>query len=146
MKHKLLYFLPVLLLLTTGCLKSTSTSATPVPVPNGTFSGQFRLLTKHNGSAVFDTTKSNITVTLTGSNSTFAVTGDTSTLHAGSYGTYGYNGTYISFADKTYPTSGTPVKVHLNGAYLYYYDGTNFQMLAYSGDTVSYQYDLKLTQ
>lgn len=143
MKHKLLYFLPLLSLFAAGCIKSVSSTATPPPVLNGTYTGEFRYLHRHNGSAFYDTIKSSIIVTMVNSSATYTVTGDTSTLHAGSYGTYGYNATYINFADKTYPTSGTPAKFHLNGAYLYYYDGTTFQMLATPTDTSSYEYDLK---
>ncbi|HVV54193.1 MAG TPA: hypothetical protein VHC47_02645 [Mucilaginibacter sp.] len=77
---------------------------------------------------------------------TYAVTGDTSTVHAGSHGVWGIAGTSIAFTDVTFPKSGTTTKTHLNGYYTYYYDGTVFQIVATSLDTLALQYDLKRTQ
>jgi hypothetical protein len=141
MKHKLLFLLP-LLAFTTACMKSNKTTP-PVVTPSGAFVGQFRLLHKKAGHVSYDTLKANITVTMQTPDNTYAVTGDTSTLHAGSNGSFSLNASYISFVDKTYPTTGIPTKTHLSGSYLYYYDGSILQMLAFSSDTLSLQYDLK---
>lgn len=146
MKKKLLYLLPVLSLLAVGCFKNQVASPAASGLPSGTFTGQFRLLHRSTDKVPFDTTSCNLTLTLNANNATYAVTGDTSTVHAGSNGTYGISSPYINFTDKTYPKTGAPTKTHLNGLYQYYYDGTVFQMLAYSSDTLSLQYDLKLSQ
>lgn len=142
MKHKLLYLLLLLMILGAGCGK-TSNTAPSLYAPDGSYSGQFRLLHRHTNKDHFDTLKANITLTLKNSDGTYSVTGDTTTLHAGSFGTYGINNLAVNFTDKTYPSTGTPTKVHLNGLYQLYYDGSIFQMLSYSADTLSYQYDLK---
>ena len=145
MKKKLLYLLPALALLAVGCLKTTS-DIPKQALPAGKFTGQFRLLHRSTNTVPYDTLKCNLTVTIGGSGNTYTVTGDTATLHAGSSGTYGISSPFISFVDNTYPKSGAPAKTHLNGVYQYYYDGTVFQMLAYSIDTLSLQYDLKKSQ
>jgi hypothetical protein len=140
-----------LLLLTSTALlalfmASCSTGGlTPTPQLAGSFSGQFRLLHRHTDAVPFDTLTANITLTLNSPASTFAVTGDTSTVIAGSMGTYqlATNGNFILFVDNTLPKTGISSKVHLNGEYIYSYDGTNLQMLAYSLDTLSVQYNLK---
>jgi hypothetical protein len=144
MKLRLFYFLPLLLVFCTGCLKSATTTPAPI-VPSGTFTGEFRYLHRKTDKVPFDTLKATITVKLLTTNFTYTVTGDTANVHAGSYGTFGLNSPYMTFTDKTYPIAGTPTKQHLNGSYLYYYDGTTFQMLAYSLDTLAVQYDLKKT-
>ena len=143
MKKNLPYLLLIFMALASGCAKETVNSSTTVPVPSGTFTGQFRLLHRSTDKVPFDTTSAAIVLTLTTPANTYTVTGDTSTLHAGSYGSYTLNTQEILFTDKTYPTSGVPTKTHLNGLYLYYYDGSTFQMLAYSSDTLSLEYDLK---
>jgi hypothetical protein len=140
MKHKLLYLSGLLLLITSACIKTQN--VTPTPAPAGTFTGVFGYLHRANDKVPFDTLKANITLTLTSSNGTFQVAGDTSTLHAGSYGTYALNSEYIGFVDASYPKTGTPVKKHLNGTYLYAFNGTVLQMLVNIGDTVSMQYEL----
>lgn len=142
MKNNLLYVTVILAVLITGC--STS-GVKPTPALSGSFSGQFRILHRHTDAVPFDTLKANITLNLNPAASTFAVTGDTSTVIAGSNGTYelATNGNYILFIDNTLPKTGISSKVHLNGEYIYSYDGTNLQMLAYSLDTLSVQYDLK---
>ena len=144
MKNKLLYLLPLLAVFVTGCLKRTS-DIPPTPALSGTFTGQFRLLHRSTNKVPFDTTKTNLTITLT-STGNYTVTGDTSVVHAGSNGKYAASAPYINFVDKTYPISGTPTKTHLNGIYQFYYDGSVFQMLAYSLDTLALQYDLKKSQ
>lgn len=143
MNKKLLFLLPALALLTVGCFKTPVASPTQGGLPSGTFAGKFRLLHRHTNQVKFDTAMCDITVTLNAVGATYTVTGDTSTVHAGSKGTYGISSPYISFTDTTWPKSGTPTKTHLYGLYQYYYDGTVFQMLAYSVDTLSLQYDLK---
>jgi hypothetical protein len=142
MKHKLLYLLLILMVLGTSCLKKAT--VVPVAEPSGVFSGQFRLLERKSGASAIDTLeKATISISLNGGTKAYTVTGDTS-VHAGSFGTYTISSPYILFTDKTYPTTGTPTKTHLNGTYQYYYDGTTFQMLA-GNDTLNLQYDLKKT-
>jgi hypothetical protein len=140
MKYKLLYLLMLLMILGAGCGKGP-TSIPTISIPDGSYAGQFRLI--HRKSGIADTLKASITLTLKNSDGTFSVTGDTLTVHAGSHGTYGLNSSYFNFLDKTNPTTGTPAKVHLNGPYLYAYDGSILQMLYFNSDTLSYQYDLK---
>ena len=148
MKFKLTFFLSILVILTgfsVGCVKS-DVANTPAPiVPSGVFAGTFRYIHRHTDKVPFDTLTASITLHLLTTNFTYTVTGDTSTVHAGSLGTFSLQSPYMVFTDKTFPTSGTPVKQHLNGAYLYYYDGNTFQMLAYNSDTLAVQYDLKKT-
>lgn len=145
MKHKLLYLIPIVALLMVGCFKKPAVNTTASTV-SGTFTGTFRLLHRSNDKLPFDTTGCNVVVTINPSGNTYTVTGDTTTVHAGSHGTYSLSAPYIDFVDATYPLTGIPSKTHLNGVYEYYYDGTTFQMLAYSTDTLSLQYDLKKSQ
>ena len=143
MKHKLLYIIPVAALLLFGCF---GTKNSPTPTLSGTFSGQFRLFHRHTTTSPFDTLKANITLTLNPApSSSFAVTGDTSTVIAGSKGTYqlALNGNFILFVDSTIPKTGTSTKAHLNGEYIYSFDGNSLQMIANSLDTLQVQYDLK---
>ena len=144
MSKKLLYFLPLLGLFIVGCMKEAATSI-PAGGPSGTFAGQFRLLHRSTDKVPFDTTKTNLTISLNSGNNSYSVGGDTATIHAGSYGTFTISAPFINFIDQTYPKTGTPVKTHLSGLYQYYYDGTVFQLLSYSVDTLSLQYDLKRT-
>jgi hypothetical protein len=145
MKLRLLYLLPLLAALATGCLNGgNKNNNTVTPTPDGTYTGQFRLLHIHTNST--DTVKTNITLTLSNSAGTYKVTGDTATVHAGSYGNYAGNTAtgLISFEDKTYSSSAPFTKTHLNGTYNYAYDGTTFQMKAFGAlDTLELQYDLK---
>ena len=143
MKHSILYLVLSLLIISTGCMKTASTPAPP-PIPSGTFTGQFKLYHRHTDKVPWDSLKANITVTFKTPDYTFAVTGDTTTLHAGSYGTYGVSVPYMIFNDKTYnPNSYT--KTHLSGAYLYNYDGTTLILQATSVDTLILGYVLKKT-
>jgi hypothetical protein len=144
MKHKILYALPIVTVLLAGCFGKPK--VVPALIPSGTFTGQFRLLHRHTDTAPFDTTTANITVTLQTPAYTYTVTGDTSTVHAGSNGTWGTNGSYIIFNDKTLPKDGNSAKTHLSGVYLFQYDGTTLQMKANALDTLSLQYDLKKSQ
>lgn len=141
MKHKLIYLLPLLLALGTGCLKSHQN--TPLPEPSGTFSGQFKILHKTLSTNVIDTLKkANISIILNGGTKVYSVTGDTSTAQAGSFGTYTISSPFINFNDKTYSATSTSTKTHLRGLYQYYYDGTAL-IIAAGSDTLSLQYDLR---
>lgn len=141
MKLNLLPVCLLAILILSSCVGNKS--AAPVPVPAGNFTGEFRRV-HISKTGVHDTLKANIQLSLdltTG----FAVTGDTLTVHAGSHGGYAISANYIQFNDITYPKTGTPSKIHLNGAYEYYYDGSSvFQMVTSTlPDTLSFQYDLK---
>jgi hypothetical protein len=144
MKLKLLSLFSLVTFLVTGCLK-TQPAATPVPAPSGTFTGEFKLLHRHSDKVPFDSTKATITVNLLTPAFSYAVTGDTSTLHAGSFGTFGISGPYLLFNDKTYSAAAPISKTHLSGYYLYNYDGTNLIMYASHSDTLILGYNLKKT-
>lgn len=145
MKNKLLYLLPLLVILAEGCFK-TNTNPVPAPAaPSGTFTGQFKLYHRHTDRVPYDSTVANITVKLVASGYTYSVTGDTTTLHAGSYGTYGISSPYMIFDDKTFSASAPATKTHLSGYYLYNYDGTNLLLYASSSDTLILGYSLKKT-
>jgi hypothetical protein len=123
----------------------------PAPIPDGTYSGEFRRLHIHpDNRTIVDTEKTNLVVHFDPvSVGTYTVTGDTSTIHAGSKGNFQVdaNNSALFFIDKTYPATGTPSKTHLNGGYLYNYDGTSLKMAApfTAADTIALQYDLKRT-
>lgn len=148
MKTKLLFLLPLLALIAACVSKPPVTPA--AALPSGTFTGKFTLARFNQKNGTIDSSETaNLMLnmeTATG----FKITGDTTTVHAGSYGGYevssnGGSG-QIEFLDKTYPTSGTPVKIHLDGIYDYIYDGTNLQLAAYSPlDTVEYFYKFTKT-
>ena len=140
MKYKLLCSVILLVAIVTGCIKSTPSGPAPV-FPYGTFSGQFKRYHKSPTTNKIDSAIANLTLRL--NSYTFAVTGDTTTLHAGSHGTFGGNASYIIFNDSTY--SPKSVKQHLNGQYVYNYDGTTLIIAASSGDTLSVDYVLKKT-
>ncbi len=124
----------------TGCLK-TGDSA-PLLQPQGKFAGRFlkihlNLLTKKQ-----DTTSYNVEMELV--NLTFKFTGDTS-RHAGSKGKFNYNEAYIQWEDSTVPAGTNSVnlpKPHLNGTYIYHYNGAELDFTA-QNDTLKYYYDLK---
>lgn len=137
---RLVYLLPLLLTLASGCLGSKS--GDPIPDPSGTFSGEFRLITR-NSDQTIDTVKANIKVIIEPGVG-YHVLGDTTTVHAGSKGHYGIDGNGILFVDDTYPKTGTPVKAHLNGEYVFVYNGSIFQMTK-TGENMAMQYDLKKT-
>jgi len=148
MKLKITYFLLALAaIFGTGCLGSKKGNPTPT-IPDGTYSGQFRLIHVHDDNTK-DTTKANITVYISPvSTSTYAVTGDTTTIHAGSKGGFVFysNGT-VQFTDKTYSATAPVTKTHLNGLYGYAFDGNIFRMVAYGGtsNNLVLQYDLVKT-
>ena len=142
MKKRFTYLLPALTILiavATGC--SPNKPADPVPVPTGTFNGQFRKLHRAKGATKIDTTKATIQLVLE-SGGTYKVLGDTATLHAGSKGGYAVIGNALAFQDATFSPSDP--KIHLYGYYAYYYDNSSvLQMVLNSSDTLSLQYDLK---
>ena len=142
MKKRLTCFLPIMaiiILMAFGC--TSNKSSEPVPTPVGTFNGQFRRLHRSVGAAKIDTTKADIQLVLE-EGGTYKVLGDTATVHAGSKGTYSVVNGGLAFQDATYSTVPT-TKIHLYGYYAYYYDGSVFQMVVNSADTLSFQYDLK---
>ncbi|MCJ8210093.1 hypothetical protein MUY27_10265 [Mucilaginibacter sp. RS28] len=142
--RKLIYLLPFAIMALGSCMKSSSDS-TPVPVPTGTFAGKFKVLKRNVTSGAYDTTKK-INITIDMSTATgYKVTGDTTTLHAGSYGDFALNGTYILFSDATVPKTGVAPgsKIHLNGYYPYAYNGTQLQFYTTFADTMAYVYELK---
>ena len=142
MKINLLFLIAPIVVLTCGCFGSKNTAPAP-SIPGGTFSGQFRLVHTSSKTGLQDTLSANIQLSMDLSTG-YKVTGDTATVHAGSYGAYNVGASYITFQDKTFPKTGTPAKTHLNGSYLYSYDGVAFKMMANSlQDTISLQYDLK---
>src|ERR1700761_2160859 len=117
MKNKL-YLLPALLLFAASCSKSPAAINYQLTLPKGNYTGTFYRFHQNQTTLKADTTSASIMLTLNGTN--FTVTGDTSKLHAGSFGTYALGtGSFLTFKDKTEPTSGTPAKVHLNGNYNY---------------------------
>ncbi|MDN3581346.1 hypothetical protein [Mucilaginibacter flavus] len=144
MKRFLSYLLPILLIFAVAC--SPKSTSTVVPAPSGTFSGQFRFYTK-NSSGNYDSLRTSITLKLT-TDYHFKVTGDTSTVHAGSHGTFSYDGYYMLFGDSTYSATAPKTKKHLSGLFQYLYDGTNLKMLrstsGSSPDTIG-RYDLSRT-
>jgi hypothetical protein len=145
MKLRLLYFLPLVAIFAVGCIGSKKSN--PTPVPNGTYSGEFRLLHIHADRIKIDTIKTNIVLYMSPS-STYSVTGDTTTVHAGSKGTFtaDQSSGVISFVDNTYSSKAPVTKTHLKGTYVYAYDGTSFKIEAFGAlDTLRLQYDLKKT-
>jgi hypothetical protein len=138
MKLKYLFFLPLAVMLGAGCMKSSDQNVQATP-PIGTFSGVFTRLHKKTTGTGYDTLLANVTLNLdlkTG----FKLTGDT-TKHAGSFGDFGYDGTYFQFTDKTVAPSNP--KIHLNGYYYYGFDGTQLQLQQTFADTLGYFYVLK---
>lgn len=139
MKHKLIYFLPFILMLGAGCLKHNDDTNPQLNVPIGIFNGTFKVLHINAAHTGYDTTqKVNLTLAMdltTG----FSVTGDTSTVHAGSHGDFALDAINIRFADN----SGTSSKIQLNDLYDYTYDGSNFIISRSYADTLGYLYTLK---
>jgi len=143
MKHKLLYLFLLLVIVATGCIKSSPKNQ-PAPTPSGTFKGEFKVIHRHTSTANWDSVKTNITVQFNTPGFTYLVSGlDTSTLHATSQGTFGVSAPYIHFTDAN--TTGTAKTWHLNGYYIYNYDGTNLIMYVSSADTLVAGYNLKKT-
>lgn len=149
---RLRYFIPVLIgaAVTSGCLKGNDYPVSPTP--DGTFTGEFRLISKKANKTTIDTAKTIIRLTLTQANATFAISGDTTVVHAASKGKYGINGSLIGFDDNTLSAANAantaPIingKAHLNGIYQFAYNGSALQMRTIVGDTIAYEYDLKKT-
>jgi len=142
MKHKLLYLFLSLSIIATGCVKSTPNNQ-PAPTPSGTFTGEFKVLHRHSDKLPWDSVKTNLTVQFNTPAYTYAVSGlDTSTLHIASHGTFGISAPYISFTDQLANTS--PTEWHLNGYYVYNFDGVSLIMYVSSSDTLVAGYNLKL--
>jgi len=143
MKKPLLYFLLCIAALATGCIKNTD-DYDPVTPPQGKFTGKFFRIHRSLNSQIRDTTKIDLSIELSGN--TYKFTGDTS-KHAGSYGNFNYNQSYIEWIDNTVPAgvnSTTLPKPHLNGLYAYIYNGTDFRFSASSmPDTLTYYYEFK---
>jgi hypothetical protein len=142
---RLIYVLPLLLALASGCLKESSNYSynLPASAPSGTFSGEFRRVSSNADNAIV-TLKTNIKLVI-GPATDYSVQGDTTIIHAGSKGSYSISGDMIKFVDSTLPKTGTPTKNHLDGEYLFVYNGSIFQMKKNVGDTLNLQYDLKRT-
>lgn len=138
MKLKHLFFLPLALMLVAGCMKSQDPNANTSP-PTGTFTGTFLSLHKKASGNGFDSVQANITLSLDPA-SGFKLTGDT-TKHAGSFGDFAYDAANFLFNDKTVSTSNK--KIHLNGYYLYGYNGSQLQLQQIYSDTLGYFYTLK---
>ncbi len=99
MKNKLIYLIPYLLALATGCIKNTQSTST-ANLPSGTITGQFIRLHKNTQTSKVDTLRANLQLVMSTATG-FAVTGDTATVHAGSYGGYQINAVNILFSDAT---------------------------------------------
>ena len=141
MKHRFLYLLSLLVVLAAGCIKDSKQAPAP-PAPAGTFTGQFIYLHRHTNKVPFDTVKTDITINLQSSDFTFTVVPTNTAVHVASHGTYGITSPYLAFTDQTYTATPPPTITHLNGYYIYNYDGTTLKMLAYSIDTLALEYNL----
>jgi hypothetical protein len=144
MKRYLFYLIPVLLIFAVAC--SPKSDATVVPTPAGSFTGQFRFYTR-NSSGNYDSVKNSIFLKMT-TDGHFRVISDTTLYHAGSHGTFNYDGYYLLFNDSTYSATAPKTKRHLSGLFQYVYDGTTLKMLrttaGTSPDTIG-RYDLTKT-
>jgi hypothetical protein len=139
MKHKLLYLFPLLIACTAGCSKKPAVVDYQLTVPTGNFTGLFTRYHLTVATGKIDTLYANILLNLDASGN-FAVTGDTS-IHAGSFGKYSLGtGDDLLFTDKTLPATGTPVKPHLSGDYLFTYGSGILNLQKDVGDSLSYQY------
>ena len=144
MKRPLIYFVPLLMVCLAGCL-SKPAAVIPTPHPKGSFSGKFWRFHFTKATSKIDTLIANITLVLDSAGN-YSVGGDTTSVHAGSFGKWGLGvGDDLVFTDKTLPATGTPTKQHLDGDYLYSYDGSTLQLLKGIGDTLSYQYSFSKT-
>jgi len=143
MKKPILYILLGVVALVSGCIKNNDDSD-PVETPQGKFAGKFFRIHRSLNSQKRDTIKLDVSMELV--NNTYKFTGDTS-KHAGSYGNFNYNQSYIEWVDNTVPAgvnSTTLPKPHLNGLYAYIYNGTDLRFSASSiPDTLTYYYEFK---
>ncbi len=143
---RLLYLLPLVFAFATGCIPKSNTPPSNT-IPQGTFTGQFKLTHTSSKTGLKDSLTANIQLQIEPATG-YTVTGDTATVHAGSFGSYGVNQSNYTmlFVDKTFPPTGTPKKIHLAGVYDYIFNGTNLQLVAYGAlDTLTYYYNLKYT-
>jgi hypothetical protein len=123
-----------------ACTKKTEVVNNQLTLPVGNFTGTFTRLHLTHATGKIDTLNANILLNLSASGS-YAVTGDT-TIHAGSFGTYGFGyADDLVFTDKTLPPTGTPAKPHLSGDYQYSYNSGLLEMIKNVGDSLSYQYN-----
>jgi hypothetical protein len=142
MKHKLLFLFLSLIVIATGCVKGSSKNQ-PAPTPSGTFTGEFKVLHRHTDKAAWDSAKTSLTVLFNTPAYTYAVSGlDTSTLHVASHGTFGISAPYIYFTDAE--ANNLLTRWHLNGYWVYNFDGKNLVMYISSSDTLVAGYNLKL--
>ncbi len=144
MKRKLTYLLSLLLLMlfVVGCIKPPpADDGTTQPLPEGLFGGTFTVIHFNVNKQKLDTTTVSTSVQMSLSNG-FSVTGDTTTIQAPSHGNYtGYGGGLV-FNDAT--AGGSDInskKKHLNGVYLYNYDGSRLQM-EMQNDTIALLYNI----
>ncbi len=143
MKKNLFGLFITLLVIASGCKK---TEETPLIVPQGKFSGKFTRLHLDKRTNKIDTLKADMVITLS-TTTGYAVLSDTTVVHAGSKGLYGVDRSFIEFSDNTIPAGPLSIigKTHLAGVYQYNYNGNNLQ-IGRSNDTLSYYYNLLLTQ
>jgi len=146
MKRNLSYLFPLLLLLASSCSKqnNSSSNVNSVKIPTGNFKGQFTLIHENSKTGKLDTAYAIITLALTPA-ATYSVGGDTTTIQAPSNGTFTADGSTFDFTDATVTkkTPLNPPKKHLNGLFLYTYDGYANLQISGSSDTLSYLYSLK---
>ena len=138
MKNKVMYLLPLMLALTTGCIRNASNpnyDPSNYPYPLGIFTGKFTRIHKSYYPLKYDTATAALKLVLSTSTG-FAITGDTSTVHAGSYGSFSENASYMGFNDATYYPAAWPAKTHLSGVYMYTYDGLDLNFSNSVADTL----------
>jgi len=146
MKIKSNYLLALVSILAVmGCSKqAVNGGGGPSLGPQGNFSGSFTLIHENPVNNHLDTAVANVTLTLT-ANASFSVGGDTTKIQAPGNGTFTVDqpDNIITFQDVTV-TKRTPLntpKKHLNGPFLFSYDGSNLHIFGAS-DTLSYNYVL----
>lgn len=150
MKRKLNYVAAALLItvVIAGCTKSNvnnNIANNTFVFPQGNFLGQFRLIHPSAKGFGFDTLYANITLNMS-SDYSYSVGGDTSKIQVGSYGTFTPDVNTITFVDATVTkrTSPNTLKKHLNGPFLYTFNGSNLHIYG-AADTLSYDYALMKT-
>jgi hypothetical protein len=147
MKKFLFFALPVFVMMVSSCVKNNDVEETPYIAPVGKFTGNFTRYRARfiNNKYVYDTTRvSGLVLNLT--STTYKTTGDTS-IHAGSKGLYFYDRQLMEYRDSTVKAGTNSInlpKPHLNGVFVYNYDGTSLNFSA-SNDTLLYLYQLKKT-
>jgi hypothetical protein len=141
MKRNFTYLLPILLACFAGCLsKPAPVVIPPVTVPTGSYTGVFKYYHINTKTGVVDSLIAHLNLKFDASGN-YSVSGDT-TKHAGSLGKCVLGPTDdLIFTDKTFPATGTPGKMHLDGDYLDSYNGTDLQLLKGVGDSISYRYN-----